>query len=300
MDTQYRVLIVEDVLTDAELNERAIRKVLKPCVFQRVETKKDFLRALDEFKPDLIISDYIMPAFDGMTALRLTKEKSPLTPFIIVTGSMNEDIAVDCMKAGAANYVIKQHLKRLGPAVLHGLKEKKIRMEQIKAQEELKKSEERFSNMLNASPNVVLVHREGTILYINEIGLSFIEYSREEIQGKSIVEFLADDSKELTFKNMKRRLAGEIVEQYEIKVITKSHGIKDCLINASLIPYGEDRAILVILTDITDRKKTEEEIKKRIQELEDFYAMAVGRELRMKELKEKMEEMKEYNQKVCK
>ena len=139
METTYRVLIVEDIPTDAELNEREIKQVLTPCIFERVETKEAFLKALDEFKPDLIISDYMMPSFDGMTALKLTLKRTPLTPFIIVTGSMNEDTAVDCMKAGASNYVIKQHMKRLGPAVLHALEEKKIRIEKLKAEEEIKK-----------------------------------------------------------------------------------------------------------------------------------------------------------------
>jgi len=139
VETPYRILIVEDVPTDAELNERAIQEVLTPCVFERVETKEVFLKALDEFKPDIIISDYMMPSFDGMTALKLTMERTPLTPFIIVTGSMNEDTAVDCMKAGATNYVIKQHLKRLGPAILHAIEGKKIRLENLKAQEEIKK-----------------------------------------------------------------------------------------------------------------------------------------------------------------
>ncbi len=139
METPYRVLIVEDVPTDAELTERETKQVLTPCIFERVETEGDFLRALDEFKPDIIISDYSMPAFNGMTALKLALERTPLIPCIIVTGSMNEDIAVDCMKAGAANYVIKQHIKRLGPAILHALEEKKIRMEHLKAQEEIQK-----------------------------------------------------------------------------------------------------------------------------------------------------------------
>ncbi|NWF76568.1 MAG: EAL domain-containing protein [Nitrospirae bacterium] len=132
-----RILIVEDSQVDAELIEREIQKVLPECTFQQVETEEAFLNALDEFKPDIIISDYMMPLFDGLTALKLTLEKTPLTPFIIVTGSVNEDTAVECMKAGATNYVIKQSLKRLGPAVLHAIEEKKIRIERLKAEEEL-------------------------------------------------------------------------------------------------------------------------------------------------------------------
>jgi len=163
METTYRVLIVEDVPTDAELNERAIQQVLNPCIFQRVETEEAFLKALDEFKPDIIISDYSMPSFDGMTALKLTLERTPVTPFIVVTGSMNEDTAVECMKAGATNYVIKQHLKRLGPAVLHAMEEKKIRMERLKAEEEIRKRVKELEEFYD-----IAVGREARIKEIRE------------------------------------------------------------------------------------------------------------------------------------
>ena len=126
METPHRVLIVEDVPADAELNEREIQQALTPCIFKRVETEEDFLMAIDEFKPDFIISDYQMPTFDGLTALKLTLERTPLTPFILVTGSMNEDTAVDCMKAGATDYVVKEHLKKLGKLLSVPLKKRRF------------------------------------------------------------------------------------------------------------------------------------------------------------------------------
>jgi len=110
-----RVLIVEDLPTDAELSEREVSKALGSCEFRRVETREKYLAALDEFCPALIVSDYRLPHFDGMTALKLAVEHCPDVPFIIVTGSMNEDTAVECMKAGAWDYVIKEHVKRLDP-----------------------------------------------------------------------------------------------------------------------------------------------------------------------------------------
>ena len=258
METPYRVLIVEDVPTDAELNERAIQEVLTPCIFERVETEADFLKALDEFKPDIILSDYSMPSFNGLTALKLTLVRTPLTPFILVTGSLNEDTAVACMKAGAADYIIKQHLKRLGPAVLHALEEKKIRLEKLGIQEELKKSELRYSTIVNSSPNIIFIHRDGIILYVNDVSSQYLGYSRDELIGKSIFEFIADDSKELVLKNMRRRTAGEDVATYEVKIVTKFNETNYFLLNSSVIPYEAEKAFLVILSDITERKKAEE------------------------------------------
>jgi len=138
MSEPIRILIVEDIPTDYELAIREIRKSLANCAFKRVETEPDYLDALERFKPDLILADYHLPCFSGMEALKLALERAPLTALIIFSGSLSEDIAVDCMKAGAANYVIKQNIKRLGVAVVHALEEKRIRIERNRAEEELR------------------------------------------------------------------------------------------------------------------------------------------------------------------
>jgi len=132
-----RVLIVEDLPTDAELEQREVRLVRPHAEFLRVESREEFLAALEAFRPDFILSDYKLPHFDGMTALQLAQERVPEVPFIIVTGSQNEDTAVACMKAGAWDYVIKEHLKRLGPAVLGGLEEKCLRWERKQSEEKI-------------------------------------------------------------------------------------------------------------------------------------------------------------------
>ena len=102
-----------------------------------MDTEKDFLQALAAFKPDLIVSDYQMPTFDGLSALQLARDKAPFTPFIILTGSMNEDVAVDCMKAGADDYVIKEHIQRLGQSVLSAFNKKKVEQEHHRAMKEI-------------------------------------------------------------------------------------------------------------------------------------------------------------------
>jgi signal transduction histidine kinase/CheY-like chemotaxis protein len=121
MNDSVRILLVEDLPADVEMNKREISKVVPDCIFRQVDTRKDFLHALDSFKPDVIVSDYSMPQFDGLSALKLSREKSDVTPFILCTGSINEDTAVECMKLGATDYVIKEHNKRLGASVASAL-----------------------------------------------------------------------------------------------------------------------------------------------------------------------------------
>lgn len=139
MNQAIKFLIIEDLPTDAELNEREVRRILPCSEFLCVETRDDFLAALDSFRPDFILSDFKLPQFDGMSALKLAQERVPEIPFIIITGSMNEDTAVECMKAGAWDYVIKEHIKRLGPAVLSCLEKKRNLAERLKAEKEQEK-----------------------------------------------------------------------------------------------------------------------------------------------------------------
>jgi two-component system cell cycle sensor histidine kinase/response regulator CckA len=177
MNEPIRILIVEDLATDAELAEREINKALKSCVFRWAETREEYLEALAAFQPDLIVSDYQMPRFDGLTALKLALEHMPLTPLIILTGAMNEDTAVECMKAGATDYVIKEHVKRLGPAVVHALEERQVRQERRRAEEALRQSEERFRGLYeNATIGLYRTTPEGRILMANPAAVRMLGY----------------------------------------------------------------------------------------------------------------------------
>jgi len=156
-ETPTRILMAEDVVTDAELAQREILKSL-PCQFFLVDTHDDYINALAEFKPDLIISDYNMPSFDGITALKLALESAPGTPVIILTAATNEDTAVSCMKAGAKDYVIKEHIKRLGQAVLHALEEKKHEAEKLEVEKTLRNTEERLKELADNLSSAFFVY----------------------------------------------------------------------------------------------------------------------------------------------
>ena len=107
---KLKILFVEDVMSDAELIFHEIKKNKISFSGEVVDKQSDYLAKLKDYEPDLIISDYSLPQFNGMTALLLRNEISPLTPFLLVTGSINEEVAVECIKAGADGYILKENL----------------------------------------------------------------------------------------------------------------------------------------------------------------------------------------------
>ncbi|MCG2720993.1 MAG: PAS domain S-box protein [Thermodesulfovibrionales bacterium] len=141
MDKELRILILEDVPADAELEEHELRKAGLVFTSKVVDTREAFLKELEEFFPDLILSDYELPTFDGLAALRIAQEKCPDVPFILVTGKLGEEFAIDKLKDGATDYVLKSNLKRLVPSVKRALEEVKERAERKKAEEALRTSE---------------------------------------------------------------------------------------------------------------------------------------------------------------
>ena len=128
--------------------------------------KASYLKGLDEFSPDIILSDYSLPSFDGLSALKLAVQRCPDVPFIFVSGALGEETAIELLKQGATDYVLKSRLSRLGPAVSRALQEVKERNERKMAVEALKKREQALElkskslEEANTALKVLLQHRE--------------------------------------------------------------------------------------------------------------------------------------------
>lgn len=152
MSGKINILIVEDRAADAELIERELRKAKIPFTSRRIDTKEAFVRALRDFEPAIVLSDYNLPQFSGPEALRLLKQTGSSAPFILVTGSLTEEVAVKCMKDGAHDYILKTSLTRLPSAVQSALEKVKTIEEKIRAEAALRLSEEqlRVSQKLEA------------------------------------------------------------------------------------------------------------------------------------------------------
>ena len=138
------ILLLEDDPAHAELTERALTG--SGLVFQliRVETREEFSRQVIDNAPDLILSDYSLPTFDGLEALRFVQFMAPTTPFIFVTGTMGEEVAIETLKIGATDYVLKKHLARLGPSVRRAMREAEERRERQEAEKKLLQSNEQL------------------------------------------------------------------------------------------------------------------------------------------------------------
>lgn len=136
--------MLEDSAADAELTQHTLRRAGIQFTAERVDTEDQFIQEIEERPPDLILSDYALPGFDGYAALDLAKKKCPQTPFIFVTGTMGEEVAIETLKNGATDYVLKHRLARLVPSVHRALREAQERAERRRAEEQLRESHARL------------------------------------------------------------------------------------------------------------------------------------------------------------
>jgi len=141
---EIRVLMLEDNAADAELIAHTLREGGILSSSRRVETRPDYVRELEVEPPDVILSDYSLPSFDGYRALAIAQKKCPEVPFIFVTGTLGEEVAIETLKHGATDYVIKPRLSRLVPSVQRALREARERAERKRAEERLRESHEQL------------------------------------------------------------------------------------------------------------------------------------------------------------
>ena len=134
---KLRILFLEDIPSDAEIAVRELRKSGLEFYYELAEDKIRFQNALVEFKPELVISDFILPTIDGLEAIRMSLQHDPEVPVIVLTGSMDEQTAVACMKAGATDYVVKDFMAKLPFAVREAMDKKMAKKELEKKTEEL-------------------------------------------------------------------------------------------------------------------------------------------------------------------
>jgi signal transduction histidine kinase/DNA-binding response OmpR family regulator len=275
METKLNILFIEDVRSDAELIWREIERNRISFEKLLVDTRKGFLEGMSSFVPDVIISDYSLPQFDGMSALLLRNEHLPLVPFILVTGSINEEVAVDCMKAGADDYILKENLSRLGQALVNSINKAKLQKEKKIAEEELFESELRLQKAqaiahvgnweYNLSSRTIWFSDEALRIFgfnsvSHEIPLDFV-------QKRYLPEYkpALDDALNCLLKY------NELYEvEYKIQRLNDGE-IRSVYSKAELQTFRDSEQVKIVgvIQDITSRKRIEEELisaKERAEE----------------------------------
>lgn len=289
-----KILFVEDLPTDAEVAQREIAKRDIVFISMVVETEEDYRKALEEYQPDIIISDYILPRFSGDKALRIAKTEFDDIPFIMLTGSINEETAVACMKSGADDYVLKEKISRLPFAVLEVLEKTSIKKEKDLALLDLRRSEEKYHMLVeHINQGLVQVDVDHRILYVNSAFCGIFGFSERELIGKIGYEtIIHPDDRDFIKEKIGSR--GDISdEKYEARGIMKSGQTIWLAVSASSVKEdkGTLRGSVSLITDITESKRMEQQLKARMDELERFHRLTVGRELTMIELKKEVNEL---------
>src|SRR6185503_11857686 len=152
---RIRVLMVEDVATDAELEVRELKRAGMRVEHRLVDREDAFLASLGNFAPHVIISDFSMPHFDGMTALALARDNAPNVPFIFVSGTIGEEYAIRALQNGATDYVLKTNLVRLPAAVERAMHEARDRAARQETERALSETRERLTSIFTSLPDML-------------------------------------------------------------------------------------------------------------------------------------------------
>jgi PAS domain S-box-containing protein/putative nucleotidyltransferase with HDIG domain len=260
MKPKLSVLILEDNPADVELMLREIRNAGFDVEAQRVEKRETFLKVLDPFL-DIILADYTLPQFNALEALHLLQARGLDIPFIVVTGTISEEIAVECMKQGAADYLIKDRLARLGPAITHALHEKSLRDAKQKAELDLRESEERYRLLVEFSPEAIYVHDGTKIIYANPSAAELVGTgSPKDLIGQPVFDFFHPGGRKSTRATNPgiHPQQNPLIEYRFIR--TDGKGV-DVEVRSAPITYQGKPALQTIVRDISERKQRERELE---------------------------------------
>lgn len=250
--------MVEDSDEDMELIVRELTRSGIKFDFVRVDKKADFENALTKFSPEIIISDHALPQFSSVEALNISKAHSSKTgdaiPFILVTGSVSEEFAVQIIKSGADDYILKDRLKRLPSAIQKAMEKRNVENERTRAQLEKKE----VFDILQKSLNEIYIFNGDTLLYeyVNEGGLKNLGYTKQEIAGLTPLD-IQPQFTEQAFKELLLNLENNdaLKKIFETQHQRKDGTVYNAEVHLEPVVRGNQRSFLAIVSDITETKR---------------------------------------------
>ena len=254
--SEIRILMLEDDPADARLVERALHKSGVAFSLSRVAAPEEFRQALVAMSPDLVLADHRLPGFGGAEALAVVCQLAPHTPFILVTGSIGEETAVEYMKAGAADYILKDRLARIGPAALGALARKRMELQ-------LWQREQYFRSLIEQAQDVIAVlDASGAIRYASPSIHRILGYTPEELVGLPMHQLVhpedADGTLRVFTEGMEIGDAGHLLE-VRFRHRDGSYRLLEAL-GRYLLDEPVVRGVVINARDVTERRSLERQL----------------------------------------
>ena len=270
MKTPLRILLLEDDTRDAELIEELLEADHFVCEITRTQTRAEFLAGLEDSGIELILADYKLPSFDGVSALKLALSARPDLPFIFVSGTLGEETAIEALKVGATDYVLKTRLSRLGPSVRRALREARERAEREKAEGVARRSEKELLDVIEAMPTLAFTTlADGSSAWVNRRWVEYSGLSVEDTSGSGWQATLHPDDRDGHVTKWQQSLASGEPFENEARHRSANSEYRWFLVRA--VPLRNEQGKIGkwygTLTDIEDRKRTEQE-RERLRQLE--------------------------------
>jgi PAS domain S-box-containing protein len=267
---KIKILMLEDVVTDAKLNAIQLSKDGFNFTYKLVSSEDSYIKAIKEDPPDLILSDYSLPQFNGLEALEILQNISPEIPFIMVTGSLDDETAAQCIKQGAWDYVIKERIVRLGPAVKNALQIRDETLKKKAVEMALKQNERKFQNFTELLPEVVCeTDLEGNLTFVNKKAFEVFGYTSMDLKKKlNILNMLAPFEKERVMNNLHSLFKGKKSDSYEYVARRKDGTTFPVMIHANVVLEGDlPIGMRAVVVDITAQKNHEEIIRQNAEKM---------------------------------
>ena len=257
---KLNILMLEDIPIDAELIERELQNASILYNSRRVASKSKFLKELEISSPDLVLADYSLPQFSGLEALKIVREGKKRIPFILVTGMKNEEIAVECLKEGADDYILKSSLRRLPGAIQNALEKQRAEMENERLEEELRRSQKQMFTIFESITDAFFsVNKSWDVMYLNPRSDAFLvkmNKRREDLWGKYWWNEFPAPSDSVAYKALHHAM-----EAHEFAEFEEYNSALDSWLQVRAYPAEDGLAIY--MQDISERKRAEEKIREQ-------------------------------------
>ena len=259
-----KILLLEDLPSDVKLIWRVLKKEFLDFQGLAVATREDFIAAIADFVPDIILSDHSLPSFNSHEALHILQQSGKNIPFILVTGTISEDFAVDMIKRGAEDYILKDRLERLPTAIINAQAKYQLQVDSEKNLRDLVQSEFRYRQIVEtASEGIWQIDEDNKITFVNKKLCEILEYPKEEMLGKENFDFMEESNKPAVREAIERKMKG-VSEIMDVRYVSKTGKLIYASMSANPVfdESGNYKGALAMVTDVTEKKILEDLLRR--------------------------------------